>query len=74
VEQLKLPIVTLIFDVLREAGSQIGEGFAVYRADLLKYYAQARDNVKFLSTILRHFKVTMDFSSLLERRLGNINP
>jgi hypothetical protein len=48
-----------IFEILHEGGSQIGERFTLYQDDLLKYYVLARDNTKFLSTILWHFKVIM---------------
>lgn len=33
------------------------KGFDFYQEDLTKLYNQAKDNVKFLSTILRHLKV-----------------
>ena len=59
-EELKSPMVVHIFEILREGESRIAEGFARYQDDLLKYYMQARDNVKFLSTILRHFQVIID--------------
>jgi len=59
-EELKSPMVVHIFEILHEGGSRIAEGFARCQDDLLKYYMQARDNVKFLSTILRHFQVIID--------------
>jgi dynein heavy chain len=70
VEQLKSPTVTQIFEILHKGGSQIGEGFSPYRDDLLKYYVQARDNVRFLFTILRHFKVILVFKQSVRKRLG----
>jgi hypothetical protein len=61
VEQLKSPSVMQIFKILHEGGSQIGEEFSSHQKDLLKLYVQAHDNVKFLFTILKYFKVIMDF-------------
>lgn len=57
VEQLKKPMVVRVSDLLELAKSPIIDGFIHYLVDLKRYYIQARDNVKFLSTILRHFKV-----------------
>jgi len=59
-EELKSPMVVHIFEILHEGQSRIAEGFARCQDDLLKYYMQARDNVKFLSTIFRHFQVIID--------------
>jgi dynein heavy chain len=59
VEQLKSTNVVHIFEILHEGRSDIGERVMLYKDDLLMYYVLARDNVKFLSTILRHFKVIM---------------
>lgn len=56
VEQLKKPMVVRISDILDLAKSPIIDGFMHYLIDLKKYHIQARDNVKFLSTLLRHFK------------------
>ncbi|PSN52993.1 hypothetical protein C0J52_01145, partial [Blattella germanica] len=63
-EQLKARNVMHIFDVLNESGSQIGSGFEHYRNDLIRYYTQARDNVKFLYTVLRHFKILTNSETL----------
>lgn len=57
VEQLKTEIVKRIFSLLNKAKSQIPSGFNYYRTDLLKLFHEASDNVKFLYTISRHFKV-----------------
>jgi dynein heavy chain len=56
-EELKSPMVVHIIEILQEGGSPVAEGFTRCQNDLLKCYMQARDNVKFLSTILRHFQV-----------------
>jgi hypothetical protein len=61
VEQLKSRSVMQIFEILHEAGSQIGEEFSSHQQELLKLHVQARDNVKFLFTILKYFKVIVDF-------------
>lgn len=57
VEQLKKPTILRIMDLLQKAQSDIVSGFDHYKMELMKYYVQARDNVKFLFTVLRHFKV-----------------
>jgi dynein heavy chain len=59
-EELKSPNVVHIFEILHEGGSRIAERFAQCQDNLLKYYMQARDNVTFLSTILRHFQVIIN--------------
>jgi dynein heavy chain len=59
-EELKSPMVVHIFEILHEGGSRTTEGFSRCQDDLLNYYMQARDNVKFLSTILKHFQVIMN--------------
>jgi dynein heavy chain len=61
VEQLKSPSAMQIFDILHEAGSPIRDGFSSFLEDLLKLYVQARDNVQFLFTILKHLEVIVDF-------------
>lgn len=50
-------MVVKVNDILDLANSPIIDAFFNYLIDLKKYHIQARDNVKFLSTILRHFKV-----------------
>jgi dynein heavy chain len=61
VEQQNSPSVMQICQILHEAGSPIGDGFSSFQEDLLKFYVQARDNVKFLFTILKHLEVIVDF-------------
>lgn len=53
-------MVVRVSDLLELAKSPIIDGFIHYLVDLKRYYIQARDNVKFLSTILRHFKVKVE--------------
>ncbi|XP_064619187.1 dynein axonemal heavy chain 10-like isoform X2 [Lineus longissimus] len=52
VEQLKLPKVQQIFNVYESLDTHVED----HRADLNKYYTEAKDNVRFLSTLERHFK------------------
>lgn len=46
-------------EVLKNAKSTIVDGFEHFRAELKKYYDQARNNVQFLATILQYFKVAL---------------
>ena len=58
VEQLKTPIVKRILSILNHSLSTIGSAFDYFQIELWKYYTEARDNNKFLFTVLRYFKVT----------------
>lgn len=55
-EQLKLPTVKKVVAVLTKVNSENLSGFEYHRAELNKYYTEAKDNVRFLSTLERHFK------------------
>lgn len=57
VEQLKKPKFLRICGILNKGRSDIFAGFQSFREDLQKFYSEARDNVKFLSVVLRHFKI-----------------
>lgn len=57
VEQLKTPMAKRILNVLNKIKSTIASNFQFFYSDLWKTYTEARDNNRFLSTILRHFKV-----------------
>lgn len=52
VEQLKLPKVRHMLEIF----SHTDNNFEDVRSDLNKYYVEAKDNVRFLSTLERHFK------------------
>ncbi|XP_074640231.1 dynein axonemal heavy chain 10-like [Tubulanus polymorphus] len=52
VEQLKLPKVVRIFDLYHKLESGIED----HHGDLIRYHTEAKDNVRFLSTLERHFK------------------
>ena len=52
VEQLKMPRVKHILSIM----SYVDNTIEYHRADLNKFYTEAKDNVRFLSTLERHFK------------------
>lgn len=52
VEQLKIPQVAKML----EAYSHLESDFDDVKSELNKYYVEAKDNVRFLSTLERHFK------------------
>lgn len=57
-EQLKLPKVMKMLDVLSQRPDTSAlANFKMARDELQKYYTEAKDNVKFLTTLERHFKV-----------------
>ena len=51
-EQLKLPKVKQLLEIF----SHVDNSIEYLRQDLNKYYTEAKDNVRFLSTLERHFK------------------
>uniref|UniRef100_A0A8D0HBM0 Dynein axonemal heavy chain 10 n=1 Tax=Sphenodon punctatus TaxID=8508 RepID=A0A8D0HBM0_SPHPU len=55
-EQIKLPLVKKVLDILKEAESGIIENFRIVVSDLSKHHVEAVDNVRFLSTLERHLK------------------
>lgn len=55
-EQLKLPTVNKVVAILSKVHSETLGSFEYHRAELTKYYTEAKDNVRFLSTLERHFK------------------
>ena len=63
VEQIKARPVASVISTLKLAGSKNIVDLSVAETELLKHYAEARDNVKFLLTILRHLKtITYSYS------------
>ncbi|XP_066140827.1 dynein axonemal heavy chain 10 [Euwallacea fornicatus] len=60
VEQLKKPTLVHISELLSMTKSLVIDSFLNYQIDLKRYYTEARDNVKFLSTIKRHLMVISD--------------
>ncbi|KAK1133358.1 hypothetical protein K0M31_011173 [Melipona bicolor] len=57
VEQLKTPMAKRILHLLSNVSSPIASNFEYFYSDLWKCYSEARDNNRFLQTILRHFKL-----------------
>ena len=55
-EQLKSPPIQNIIMVLKAASLPSYSSFEVHRTELTRYYLEAKDNVKFLGTLERHFK------------------
>lgn len=55
-EQLKSPPVQNILTVLKAANLPSYSNFEYHRSELTRYYLEAKDNVKFLGTLERHFK------------------
>ncbi|KAL1513082.1 hypothetical protein ABEB36_002553 [Hypothenemus hampei] len=63
VKQLKKPRLIHIIELLEMAKSPVIDAFIHYQIELNRYYSEARDNVKFLSTIMRHLKVVSECSN-----------
>lgn len=58
VEQLKNRNILKILSLLDKAENPIGSGFVYFKKELLKYFSEARENVKFLYSILRYLRVS----------------
>lgn len=56
-EQTKLPIVRKVLDVIKESDSMLVANLQPVLTELFKLHMEASDNVRFLSTVERHFKV-----------------
>ncbi|XP_023576433.1 dynein heavy chain 10, axonemal [Octodon degus] len=55
-EQTKLPVVRKALDVIRAADSMLVANVQPVLTELFKLHMEASDNVRFLSTVERHFK------------------
>ena len=55
-EQLNLPIVHKIVSILNSAQAPCSSSLEFQLAELNKIFTEAKDNVKFLGTLERHFK------------------
>ncbi|XP_044777260.1 dynein axonemal heavy chain 10 isoform X1 [Neomonachus schauinslandi] len=55
-EQTKLPIVRRVLDVIKESDSMLAANLQPVLTELFKLHMEASDNVRFLSTVERHFK------------------
>lgn len=56
-EQTKLPFVRKVLEVIKEAESMLIANVQPILTELFKLHMEASDNVRFLSTVERHFKV-----------------
>ncbi|CAB4019814.1 dynein heavy chain 10, axonemal-like [Paramuricea clavata] len=56
VEQLKRPLVEKVIAILSQTSSDSLSTFEYHKNELTKYYVEAKDNVRFLLTLERHFK------------------
>lgn len=68
-EQLKRPDVQHMLNVLAEAKNPVIDNFDMAKSELTKYAIEARENVRFLSTLERHFKNlqhTADFNVIYD--------
>ena len=68
-EQLQVPEVQAILAIVTKAGLSCINPFENQRRDLMRLYTEAKDNVKFLSTLERHFKnltTTADLNTAAE--------
>jgi hypothetical protein len=55
-EQINLPKVAFILEVLKHEDAPMMHHFTAHFGELSKFYLEAKDNVKFLTTLERHFK------------------
>lgn len=55
-EQLKMTEIQNALIILKLAWTPLYSNFEYHRTELNKYYLEAKDNVKFLGTLERHFK------------------
>lgn len=56
-EQLKMPVVRKVLDTVNLASPVIMQNLELTMLDLGKLHVEAVENVRFLSTLERHFKV-----------------
>uniref|UniRef100_A0A452SER6 Dynein axonemal heavy chain 10 n=1 Tax=Ursus americanus TaxID=9643 RepID=A0A452SER6_URSAM len=55
-EQTKLPVVRKVLEVIKESDSMLVANLQPVLTELFKLHMEASDNVRFLSTVERHFK------------------
>lgn len=58
-EQLKLPTVKKVLNVLSIADPGLVQNLDLTVTELAKYHVEAADNVRFLTTLERHLKVSV---------------
>jgi dynein heavy chain len=74
-EQLNLPNVRRMIEVIESAtnvDASVMSGFKVQFAELTKLYVETKDNVKFLTTLERHFKNITNYKSMANGSLSTI--
>eukprot|EP00397_Hematodinium_sp_SG-2012_P000029 GEMP01000029.1.p1 GENE.GEMP01000029.1~~GEMP01000029.1.p1 ORF type:complete len:4546 (+),score=1158.20 GEMP01000029.1:32-13639(+) len=74
-EQLQLPAVKRVIMVLEMHSSQVITQYQEQFADLQKLHVEAKDNLKFLTTLERHFKylATGSMQTIVETLPGLLN-
>lgn len=74
-EQINMPRVQLMLQVLRLLDNPQLSSFTYHFMELSKLYLEAKDNVKFLSTLERHFKHIAEgsFSTILDALPSMVN-
>eukprot|EP00069_Balaena_mysticetus_P013367 bmy_01484T0 len=68
-EQTKLPVVRKVLDVIKESDSMLVANLQPVLTELFKFHVEASDNVRFLSTVERHFKVLEEFYNIFGSEL-----
>ncbi|GAB0196984.1 dynein axonemal heavy chain 10 [Grus japonensis] len=71
-EQTKLPEVQKVLEILQEAESELIGDLQIVISDLRKHHVEALDNVKFLSTLERHLKITEEFYNIFSPELKTV--
>lgn len=61
-EQLKQPLVKKILEVMTKADAAIVQTLEGTVAELTKYRVESDDNLRFLSTLERHFNVSWNIA------------
>ena len=74
-EQINMPRVQLMLKVLKKVENPQLSSFNFHFGELSKLYLEAKDNVKFLTTLERHFKYLTEgnFSTILDMMYSMVN-
>lgn len=57
-EQLEIPIILRILSILSKADSSCLKSFETQKKKMQKNFHRAKENIEYLSTLLRYFKVS----------------
>lgn len=68
-EQLKLPVVKKILEVMTKADPVTVQNLDLTVTELSKLHVESVENVRFLSTLERHFKVGIEKETLFSPNL-----